>query len=220
MSYILDALRKADAQRMRDPAQGIHAQAPVAPALAARPARPLQAWPGGAVVALLAIVILATAGWFWLVAQAPVAQSEAHAVPPIVLPPPVQQAAPAAAVLPAAPAIPARVPVPVALPHSPIVTAPTAPVAARSAVPAAPASAPMAERIYSFAELPADVRQALPKFSVSGGVYSDNVAQRMLIVNGQVFNEGSEIAPAVVLEQIRPRVAQLKFRGLRIAQPY
>jgi general secretion pathway protein B len=80
--------------------------------------------------------------------------------------------------------------------------------------------APTAQRSYTFAELPADVQQALPKFSVSGGVYSDSVAQRMLVVNGQVFNEGSEIAPGVVLEQIRPRVALLKFRGLRISQPY
>ena len=31
MSYILDALKKADAQRERDPARGIHAQ-PVPPA--------------------------------------------------------------------------------------------------------------------------------------------------------------------------------------------
>ena len=79
---------------------------------------------------------------------------------------------------------------------------------------------PAADRTYSLADLPADVRQALPKFTVSGGVYSENVAQRMLVVNGQVFNEGSEIAPGVVLEQLRARTALLKFRGLRIAQPF
>jgi general secretion pathway protein B len=70
------------------------------------------------------------------------------------------------------------------------------------------------------AELPADVQQALPKFAVSGGVYSENVAQRMLIVGGQVVNEGSEVAPGVVLEQIRPKTAVLRFRNLRYAVPY
>lgn len=217
MSYILDALRKADAQRIRDPAQGIHAQASVAAAVTARPARrlqnPLNA--GVAVVVAVAVVMLAAAAWFWRGARAPVAAPPVHAVPAIVLPPPVQQAAPAAAVLPAAPARPAPAPVPA---ESRRTTAVSAPAASEAPVPAVPA--PTAQRSYTFAELPADVQQALPKFSVSGGVYSDSVAQRMLVVNGQVFNEGSEIAPGVVLDQIRPRVALLKFRGLRISQPY
>ena len=97
--------------------------------------------------------------------------------------------------------------------------------AAAAAQPTGAASVPVAApaaavRGYSLAELPAELQQAFPKFVVSGGVYSGNVAQRMLIVNGQVFNEGSEIAPGVVLEEIQPRVAWLKFRGARIAQPY
>lgn len=45
MSYILDALRRADAQRERDPARGIHAQAATA-APARSPSRlPGWAWP-------------------------------------------------------------------------------------------------------------------------------------------------------------------------------
>jgi general secretion pathway protein B len=215
MSYILDALRKADAQRIRDPAQGIHAQASVATAIAARPARRMPAGLGAGVV--IVAVMLAAAGWFWFGARGPVVAAPAHAVPAIVVAPPVQVAAPAAAVLPAAPAMPAPVPAP-AVSHR--TSSAAAPAASAAPAPAASAPAPATDRSYAFAELPIDVQQALPKFSVSGGVYSDSVAQRMLVVNGQVFNEGSEIAPGVVLEQIRPRVAQLKFRGLRIAQPY
>ena len=59
------------------------------------------------------------------------------------------------------------------------------------------------------------MQQALPKLAISGGVYSENAAQRMLIVGGQVVNEGAELAPGVVLEQIRPRNAVLRFRGWR-----
>ena len=69
-------------------------------------------------------------------------------------------------------------------------------------------------------ELPADVQHALPKLAISGGVYSDNPAQRMLIVGGQVMTEGQELAPGVLLEQIRPRSTVLRFRGYRYSVAY
>ena len=210
MSYILDALRKADAQRAGDPTRGIHAQPPIALAATASGGRRREQWVWGFAAALILIAAL----WMWLgagsVAPAPVAPAPVAAAPvradPAPVPAPV---APAPAVLPPAPEPAVVVAAPKAPPLAP--APPAAPIAAAT---------PAAERTYSLADLPPDVLQALPKFSVSGGVYSQNVAQRMLVVNGQVFNEGSEIAPGVVLEGIRPGVALLKFRGLRIAQPY
>lgn len=80
---------------------------------------------------------------------------------------------------------------------------------AAAAAAAAPAAPPVAG-------LPPDA----PKLAISGGVYSTNPAQRMLIVNGQVFNEGSEVGPGVVLEQIRPKGAVLKFRNSRYTVSY
>lgn len=59
-----------------------------------------------------------------------------------------------------------------------------------------------------------------PKLAVSGGVWSRNPAQRLLIVNGQVFNEGSELAPGVRLEEVRQHRAVLSWRGQRYAVPY
>ena len=88
---------------------------------------------------------------------------------------------------------------------------PTTP--AQSAAAAAAAAAPVAAPV---AGLPPDA----PKLAISGGVYSTNPAQRMLIVNGQVFNEGSEIGPGVVLEQIKPKGAVLKFRNARYSISY
>jgi general secretion pathway protein B len=71
---------------------------------------------------------------------------------------------------------------------------------------------------------PAPVASGLPpdapKVAISGGVYSPSPAQRMLIVNGQVFNEGSEVAPGVTVEKIEPRTAVLKFRGSRYTVAY
>jgi general secretion pathway protein B len=59
-----------------------------------------------------------------------------------------------------------------------------------------------------------------PKIAISGGVYSASAAQRMLIVNGQVFNEGSEVAPGVTVEEIKARTVVLKFKGTRYTVAY
>ncbi|HEX7890223.1 MAG TPA: hypothetical protein VF522_12760, partial [Ramlibacter sp.] len=96
MSYILDALRKADAQRERDPARGIHAQ----PALAA-PARTASAARRGAWIVAAALAA-AGAAWFgWSQRSAAPAVQPAAAV---LVPEPVPVAAPvvtvAAAVIP------------------------------------------------------------------------------------------------------------------------
>ena len=199
MSYILDALRKADAQRARDPQRGIHAQPAAAMPGGARSGRRREHLFWGPVAGL----ILVAAAWVGSGGDGDTPAPTVAAVPP----------RPAEAVVAPSPARPAAIEI---LPAAPPVVAPPVAVAA----PAAAVPAVVTERTYSLAELPAEVQQALPKFAVSGGVYSENVSQRMLIVNGQVFNEGSEIAPGVVLEQIRARVALLKFRGLRIAQPF
>ena len=59
-----------------------------------------------------------------------------------------------------------------------------------------------------------------PQLAITGGVYSTNPAQRMLIVGGQVFNEGSQVAPGVVLEQVRPNRALLSYQGQRYTVRY
>jgi general secretion pathway protein B len=64
------------------------------------------------------------------------------------------------------------------------------------------------------------VQRELPKLAISGGVHSENAAQRMLIVGGQVMKEGAELAPGLVLEQIRARTAVLRFRSYRYSIAY
>ena len=87
-----------------------------------------------------------------------------------------------------------------------VTAAPRAPAPPAAPVEAAPIAAP----------LPADA----PRVAISGGVYSPSPAQRMLIVNGQVFSEGSEIAPGITVEKIDPRTAILRFRGNRYTVAY
>ena len=225
MSYILDALRKADAERERDPARGIHAQ-PLAP-LPAAPAPPAALlWAGLAGGALIAV---AGGALLWDRAQSPVARPQVLQAP-VAVPlaaPPVVVAPATAAVIPvaAAPVVhPAPPPRPVA---AAAVAAPTpmvikAPAAAKPPAEAAASkkAEPAATPIYAFADLPAELQRELPKLAITGGIHSDNAAQRMLIVGGQVMNEGAEVAPGVVLEQIRARAAVLRFKGYRYSVAY
>jgi general secretion pathway protein B len=236
MSYILDALRKADAERERDPARGIHAQ-PIVASSAPATGPSLRRWP----LAATALVVAAIGAGAWWLHAAPTETvpppTAAAVVPARVLAAPdaatpvvaVRAPAPAAQVQPPAPpplAAPApspttpRVHVSMAPAAAPVpVAAAVSPSTAAAAAPQAPASA-VPDRILSVSELPADVARDLPRLAISGGVYSPNAAQRMLIVGGQVVNEGAEIAPGLRLEEIRARTAVLKFRGLRYSVSY
>ena len=202
MSYILDALRKADAERERDPARGIHAQPMAAQPVARR--MPFAPWAAG-----LAVAAAALAGYAW--SQRSPAPAMAMPRLPVAAPSDPMPVVAAPRVVTVATAVQPAPPPPLPQPVKPAVI--QAAVIKAPAEPKAAAAAP--ERMYAQSELPADVQQALPKLAISGGVYSDNVAQRMLIVGGQVVNEGKELAPGLVLEQIGPRNAVLRFRGYK-----
>lgn len=224
MSYILDALRKADAQRQRTRLPGLQAQPAAAPTEATTPAwRSPIAWvlAGGLLAALL---VLAWPG-----------SSTAPSLPPAPVTAPPVAAAPAVA--PVEPAPPAAVaataiqpapppPRPVAEPpqRSPArAAAPREPAPARATpVPAAAAGPATAAASAAGKAAPASSTPppGAPKLAISGGVYSADPAQRLLIVGGQVFNEGSEVAPGVVLEQVRAGQALLSYQGQRFTVRY
>jgi general secretion pathway protein B len=218
MSYILDALRKADAQRERDPARGIHAQPGTLSVPAGNSESTSRFWlVGVALVVGAALLAAAMWGFGWLARPAALAAGVAVA-PAAVSVPSVTPPSPAPEVLPAAPPAPppsAALPVQAALKPAPSVTSyPPA-----TAYPPPPAASDPS-RLMALTELPADVQRELPKLTINGGVYSPTPAQRLLIVNGQVLNEGAEAAPGVLLEQIRPKTAVFNFRGYRYGVPY
>jgi general secretion pathway protein B len=55
----------------------------------------------------------------------------------------------------------------------------------------------------------------MPPLAITGAVYSDNPAQRLLLINGQVLPQGSTVTPEVTLEDIGERHSVLSFRGTR-----
>jgi len=231
MSYILDALKRADAERERGQVPGLNAQ-PAGPA--GEPAGGAGRWIwwlGGAAIAAAGLV------WWRMappsVGPSPSVQPPVAAVavaPMAVTPAPAPAPAPAPVVAPAArvAAVPAP-PSPMAVRPAGASVSPPAPAPAPVAVPAAgaPSAASAAsgpatttQRVYAIRELPDDVRNALPKLSVSGSVYSGNAAQRVLILNGQVFTEGGSPAPDLTIERIGPKAAVMNFRGTRYTLDY
>jgi general secretion pathway protein B len=231
MSYILEALRKADAERERGSVPDLHAQLrPLGgPQAQVEPPRsPLLPW-------LVIGVLLAVVGggaWHLLSRDEPAPAAAATGVVPSSPP----QAAPALA-----PGVTAPVAAPVAVaaaPSEPVAPpapkpaakpklssvateprrAPPAPKASVAAPKAAEPAAPPAP-VPPLAELPGELRQQVPSLVIGGSVYSPQASARMVIINGQVFQEGSNLAPELRLEQIRQKTAVFSIRGQRFEVP-
>ncbi len=253
MSFILDALRRADAQREYQAGGGLHAQAIALPD--ADPSAPR--WPTRSLVlaAVLAATVAAAMLLMWLrpalrmgpvtpvataaptlapvstvAAPAPSGPADAVLPPPTAVaqtsaapairssrrrPPELASTGPAAAGEAANDAT-ADVPPPSAARTMPLpATAP--PTAPPTAMPAGtPATTPVTTPPARSSALP----PGAPRAVVSGGVFSQNAASRMVIVNGQVFGEGAEPVAGVTIEQIAPNRAVLRYQGQRYTVNY
>lgn len=219
MSYILDALRRAEAERERGSVPSIHAQ----PAFAAVPPADAPAksrlWIGVTAIGVLLVVVAAILFYLLLGRSGPVIEAAA----PVASPPAIAPATAAATPAPPVPATPATVvaaapqvqtaPPPARKPRP--VPAAATPASAAASLPAAPAKTE--ERVYAVNELPDDVRRQLPALSVGGSMYSPVAANRLVIINGQVLHEGERITPELVVQQIKLKAAVLVFRSYRFA---
>jgi general secretion pathway protein B len=262
MSYILDALKRADAERGRGQVPGLNAQPLGA---SPEPSGPRRSRSAGPWLALVAVGVLATAAagfWFWR-APAPVAAPPAPVIavaPPVpVTAPPVASVPPEAAPVssPEVPPRPRRGPLlhrpqrhrrsrarpwPARPPHPlwrclprkrrpqpprprpaylqrprsrPLLPRPKPAQRRARRARAASAAAEALPPAPMLAEVPESARRGLPTLNVTGAVYSENPAQRLLLVNGLVLPQGATAAPEVVIEEIRARSATFNFRGTR-----
>ena len=212
MSYILDALKRADAERERGAAPGLHTRHQLPSGSPAHPDTRRPLWL--AVAAGVTLLLLAAGFWFGRapVKPPPVAVQTAAQPQPVAASAPPTVSAPVAAA-PVAVAEAPRVQVkPVATP------APAKAAAAPSSAPAAPAqtavSAPAAT-VPLLTELPPDLRSQIPKITITGSVYSDSPAQRLLLVNNLVLAQGAQVAPDLTLEEIKRRNSVFSFQGTR-----
>ncbi|HJW25287.1 MAG TPA: general secretion pathway protein GspB [Rhodocyclaceae bacterium] len=208
MSYILDALVKADLERQRQGVPGLHTiQAGLMPGPGAR-----RRWPVGVAAMAVGAGVLALAWEHW--AQHPEAGAT-HTREP-------ERQLPLAAAVPA-------VPPPVARAASPVVS--RAPVAARPAAPvrdlrpeARPASVEMAaperktrpdSRLYTIAELPPALQQEARNITVAGFAQASDANERLAIINDRAWREGEEVRTGLKVERISSDGVILNLKGYR-----
>lgn len=242
MSYILDALRRAQAERGRGGVPGLHTPAVAASSAAEVP----QSSGGNRLVWLIAAGAAAIALVLAWLQFSPKASAPAPTPPPAVVASAVVQPEPAPVLVPAPAPAPIPTPAPVAPPEpapvvidvtppppppppappvvpqaKPAVVAPAPKPAPAVANPAAPDNAKVATApstpVYAVGELPAAVREQLPALQLAGITYSSNSKYRMVIVNGQVLHEGESAGPGLVLERIESARTIWAFRGYRFA---
>ncbi|MDN2698246.1 general secretion pathway protein GspB [Janthinobacterium sp. SUN073] len=229
MSYILEALKKSQAERQLGELPSIHApQVQLHDGAASASARRTPVWLalGGVAVAVAAALLL------WQPWQADAAAPAAAAVVPAVLaqavPAPLPVAAPPAAVAPApvaasvppaATAAPVHHARPVAEPKQEtpgqVVSPPVA--APAPAVPPTPAAE---ESVPGMRDLPEPIQRQIPAIAIGGYIYSKNPADRLLLIDKVLRHEGEELAPGLVLEKLQPKAAIFSFKGYRYRVPY
>jgi general secretion pathway protein B len=236
MSYILDALRKADSERERGEIPGLHAQT-AASLDDSAPTSSVNQKLVWAVAALAAVLVLVLSWLIWSRSEpqperppmppeqaamgmrpAPPPAAPQGMAPPVTPPvaglyPPVNTTPPVAQTQPvtAAPAVPALQP-------QAVVAAPPQP---KTEVPIARKAAATEEsKLYRLMDLPESVRKDLPTLTIGGAMYSETASQRMLIINSQVLHEGDKISNDLTLESIQLKSAIFRFRTYRYVVNY
>lgn len=205
MSYILDALQRAEQERQRKngAVPGLNTRAMPVPLEARHDSKLLS---GRWALAGLALVIgaLAMAVALW-----------PAALPPMSSPTPTS-ANTASVASPSTSVPPTTAPAPAATPPRQRTVSDSKPLAPRPPASAAPAlPTPTAAALPLLKDMPEDFRRQLPPLAISGVVYSENPAQRLLLVNGQVLTQGSRVSPELTLDEIQPRASSFTFRGTR-----
>jgi general secretion pathway protein B len=214
MSYILDALNRADTERERAAAPSLHSRHTMPEALpAVASASFLRAW---RVLEVVAIGGFAVLGWWWWQGNSQAPQMAAQNSPVLAVPPaaPTPVVIAPVAQLQASAAAPMPMLAAVSLPASSVPNRP-----APQAKQALPAAAPLAS-VPLLSDLPESLRSQLPKLTITGVVFSEQAAQRLLLVNNLVLNEGTELSKELRLERIQPHSSEFSFRGTRFRLPH
>lgn len=236
MSYILDALKKAESDRKLGSVPNIHTHA-VAAAGSDGDA-PLWATPWmWAVFAALVFGLVAIA-WRQPWQTAPVAIPTA-ALPAQTDVKTAEQAPPSAppvatvttAIATAPPAVEPAKPQPGPTiinesaenrPPQPVATTVARPdqTAVRQPESTQVTPAPAEPRIVSLRELPQNIQSEIPPLVFTGYIYSKNQAERSVVINDKLLREGDQVAPGLVLEKMTSEEVILSYKGYRYRLSY
>lgn len=226
MSYILEALKKAQAERQLGTSPTLHAPTLHAADQAeagGRLKKPLvlAVLAMGAVIAVLLAMVLRPASQPQAVTQ-PAALTSATTAPAAVVAaqaPPVPTAAQAPAPVRASLPEPAPLPAPVAALPPPVATLSPAAAPTPAPISAKPAAA-QEDPVVNLRDLPEPIQRSIPQITVGGYIYSKNAADRVLLIDKVLRHEGEEVSPGLILEKLQPKEAVFSFKGYRYRVPY
>ena len=209
MSYILEALKKAEAERLG-------ATAPVVPraisAAGSRQAPPWRKpWPWAALAALA--VTLASAAWWSTTGS----DSPAVTTRPVPAAPSASVSTPAPEPIAIAPLVEEKAIEPPPRPKQRVAKKQEKKPAPDDHPPTAPATeAPIA----TLRELPEQIQREIPALTIGGYIYSASKADRSVLINKRLLREGDEVAPGLTLEQMSQSGMVLNYKGYRYRAGY
>jgi len=234
MSYILEALKRSEQERVRGAAPTLHV-------MHDEPLRESRyPWPYFAVSAVLAALVLF--GWQrpWkadaapaptLAMEMPIAPPQ-QAAPPVAVPPQriaAVQAPPVAAAAREEPSHPPRKAerhrdrrekAQATIVETNRVKPPKPAAAVEEAAPPAEKEARPRKEVVNLSELPSSVQRTLPKMTISGYInHSPDPSERMVGVGDALLREGEETASGLKLERIADTNAVFKYKGHRFRVP-
>lgn len=76
---------------------------------------------------------------------------------------------------------------------------------------------PAPNRIYAVHQLPPSVSKGLPNLTMSLHYFTDDPSSRIISINGKTLKEGEEVVPGLRLEKITAAGAILEYRGYRFS---
>jgi general secretion pathway protein B len=216
MSYILDALKKAESERRLGSVPDLHIQT-------SAPANPDRRLPRKlALAAGVAILGAGLALAWWLKGSTP-AEPVTAPMPPF----PIADEPKAPEIVALGPAIKAEE-TEIEPPKS---IEPEKPRASRRAASERDSekpreriqrkpSEPAARKVDATPSLRAPAPGEIPPLAIGGYIYSENPRERQLLANKRLLHEGEEAAPGLVLEQMLPKAAVFSYQGKRYQVAY
>ncbi len=213
MSYILEALKKAQSERQLGTLPSIHAPAlrDLDGTAAAAVKRPL--WLALGLMTLVAVALLVLM-WRQSWQNASAVRPAPPSVP-VTMPAPLPAAARASAAAPIKAALRTRA---AALAPVPALKQPEPAAQVLSAPPPQTRPAPASvveDAVPSLRELPETLQRQIPPLAIGGYIYSKNPADRLLLIDNVLRHEGEELGPGLTLETLQPKSAVFNYKGYR-----
>ncbi|MES2355007.1 MAG: general secretion pathway protein GspB [Pseudomonadota bacterium] len=228
MSYILDALKKAEQGRSQGKAPALFAVQTAEASVAS--SKSMLPW-----IVALVLILNGVAIFYWLRKSEPDKPSAKIAQPSVPAPSPsisspLESNSPSVTPLAPGPTLKPTLP-PINPPHPVAVTSSVAskkreleksvkiiePHEIEAIATTTAASAPSAEgkQITPLTGLPPDIQQAIPKMVVGMHMYSGRPSNRLVTINDKPLHEGDELSPGLRLVEVMPDGMIFSYRGHR-----